>query len=261
MAELRVILCDNHLPVVEAWQAYFAGVPGVDITCDEIFAVEADGLVSPANSFGRMDGGLDAQIIEFLGEDVETEVQRVIRERHDGELIVGGAEVILTLAPQFPYLVVAPTMRVPQNVSRTVNAYLAFRAALRAVRAFNALHGGPIGTLLVPGLAPSNGFLPPLRGGGGPPGGPHGHTARPGPRQVQGLLPPPARRPPDGGGLRHGDAGPVPQPGHLPGRRGRQRRQVGRPRRRGTAALTPSVQEWDALKGGKQKSREAATAS
>lgn len=163
MSDLRVILCDNHLPVVEAWQAYFAGIPDVDITCDEIFTVEADGLVSPANSFGRMDGGLDAQIIEFLGEDVETEVQRVIRERHDGELIVGQAEVVVTLAPQFPYLVVAPTMRVPQNVSRTVNAYLAFRAALRSVLAFNALHGDPIQTLLVPGLATSNGFMPPLR--------------------------------------------------------------------------------------------------
>jgi O-acetyl-ADP-ribose deacetylase (regulator of RNase III) len=163
MAELRVILCDNHLPVVEAWQAYFDGVPGVDVTCDEIFAVEADGLVSPANSFGRMDGGLDAQIIEFLGEDVELEVQRMITQRYDGELIVGQAEIVLTLAPQFPYLIVAPTMRVPQNVSRTVNAYLAFRGALRAVQEFNALHGDPIQTLLVPGLATANGFMPPLR--------------------------------------------------------------------------------------------------
>ena len=54
-------------------------------------------------------------------------------------------------------------MRVPQNISRTVNAYLAFRAALRAVLAFNDLHGQPINTLLVPGLGTSNGFMPPLR--------------------------------------------------------------------------------------------------
>ena len=30
------------------------------------------------------------------------------------------------------YLVSAPTMRIPSNVSKTVNAYLAFRAILRA---------------------------------------------------------------------------------------------------------------------------------
>ena len=99
MSDLHVVLCDNHLPVVDAWRAYFDGMPDVDVTCDEIFAVEADALVSPANSFGRMDGGLDAQIVEFLGEDVEMEVQRMIRERHDGELIVGQAEVIITRRP------------------------------------------------------------------------------------------------------------------------------------------------------------------
>jgi len=160
---LRIILCDPHLPLVEAWQAYFPSLPDVSVTCDNIFTLEADALVSPANSFGRMDGGLDAQIVEFLGEDIETEVQQLIRDRHDGELVVGQAEVVITQATQFPFLVVAPTMRVPQNVSRTVNAYLAFRAALRAVRDFNGEHGDIIRTLLVPGLGTDNGFMPPLR--------------------------------------------------------------------------------------------------
>ena len=160
---LRIILCDTHLPLVEAWQAYFPSLPDVSVTCDNIFTLEADALVSPANSFGRMDGGLDAQIVEFLGEDIESEVQQLIHDRHDGELVVGLAEVVITQATQFHFLVVAPTMRVPQNVSRTVNAYLAFRAALRAVRDFNGEHGDIIRTLLVPGLGTDNGFMPPLR--------------------------------------------------------------------------------------------------
>ena len=160
---LQIILCDSYLPLVESWQAYFPGLPDVSVTCDNLFGLEADALVSPANSFGRMDGGLDAQIVEYLGEDVETEVQAMIRDRHDGELVVGLAEVVITNAAQFPFLVVAPTMRVPQNVSKTVNAYLAFRAALRAVAEFNSLHGDLIQTLLVPGLGTDNGFMPPLR--------------------------------------------------------------------------------------------------
>ena len=160
---LQIVLCDPHLPLVEAWRAYFSGLPDVQAVCDNIFTLNGDALVSPANSFGRMDGGLDAQIVEYLGEDVEAEVQEMIRDRHNGELVVGLAEIIITQAPQFPFLVVAPTMRVPQNVSRTVNAYLAFRAALLAVRAFNDQHGDIIQTLLVPGLGTDNGFLPPLR--------------------------------------------------------------------------------------------------
>lgn len=163
MAELNLILCDNALPVVEAWQAYFDGFPNIEIVCDDFANQEADALVSPANSFGRMDGGLDAEIIGLLGEDVESDVQRVIRDRHEGELVVGLAEVVITDHPQFRFLVVAPTMRVPQNVSKTANPYLAFRAALRAIRDFNALHGDPIQSLLVPGLGTANGFMPPLR--------------------------------------------------------------------------------------------------
>jgi len=162
-AALRIILCDAHLPVVEAWQCYFAGLPDVSVLCDNIFTLEADALVSPSNSFGRMDGGLDAQIVEFFGEDIESEIQQMIHDRYDGELLVGQAEVIITNAPQFPFLIVAPTMRVPQNVARTVNPYLAFRAAVRAVLEFNSLHGDPIQTLLVPGLGTDNGFMPPLR--------------------------------------------------------------------------------------------------
>lgn len=163
MPGLQIILCDPILPVVESWQAYFTGLPDVSITCDSIFTVEADALVSPANSFGRMDGGLDAQIVEFLGEDIEIEVQQMIGSRHDSELVVGLAEIVITQATQFPFLVVAPVMRVPQNISRTVNAYLSFRAALRSVCDFNELHGNPIQTLLVPGLGTDTGFMPPLR--------------------------------------------------------------------------------------------------
>ena len=163
MVPLSLILCDNALPVVEAWRAYFGVFPDIEIVCDDFANQEADGLAAPANSFGRMDGGLDAEIIGLLGEEVESEVQRVIRDRYEGELLVGLAEVVITDHPQFPFLVVAPTMRVPQNIARTANVYLAFRAALRAVRDFNALHGDLISSLLVPGLGTSNGFMPPLR--------------------------------------------------------------------------------------------------
>ena len=195
----------------------------MSVTCDNIFTLEADALVSPANSFGRMDGGLDAQIVEFLGEDIESEVQQLIRDRHDGELVVGQAEVVITQATQFPFLVVAPTMRVPQNVSRTVNAYLAFRAALRAVRAFNEEHGDIIQTLLVPGLGTDNGFMPPLRS-----------------------------RPPDARRLRPGDARRGPQHGHFFGRRRGQRRQEQAAGERGQAAggwLMNRASSWPLLLG------------
>ena len=96
-------------------------------------------------------------------------LQKLLRSDHDGELIVvsyvcGTASIwllIITLhiqgeaviIPAYPsdqdfsklnlsptqnegkpirYLISAPTMRIPTNVNKTVNAYLAFRAVLRA---------------------------------------------------------------------------------------------------------------------------------
>jgi O-acetyl-ADP-ribose deacetylase (regulator of RNase III) len=51
-------------------------------------------------------------------------------------------------------------MRVPSNVADTLNAYLAFRAALRAVLAHNASELPPIRSILCPGLATAVGGMP-----------------------------------------------------------------------------------------------------
>lgn len=75
-------------------------------------------------------------------------LQAVIRVDHGGEIPVGQAVIIETLPPddsdenfkdpQFnegkliKYLISAPTMRVPMDVIHSVNAYLAFRAVIRA---------------------------------------------------------------------------------------------------------------------------------
>jgi O-acetyl-ADP-ribose deacetylase (regulator of RNase III) len=51
-----------------------------------------------------------------------------------------------------PFLVVAPTMRVPGDVRGTINSYLAMRAALAAVLDHNRDGRKPIASVAVPGL-------------------------------------------------------------------------------------------------------------
>jgi len=53
------------------------------------------------------------------------------------------------------YLISAPTMRVPMNVANTVNAYLAFKAAIKAV----FYHPG-INSFVCPGLGTAVGEMP-----------------------------------------------------------------------------------------------------
>lgn len=82
-------------------------------------------------------------------------LQAFLKQNHDGELPVGLAVIIETLSPDdnekkfknpefnegklIKYLISTPTMRIPMNVSDTVNAYLAFRAVIRAGQ-FNELY-------------------------------------------------------------------------------------------------------------------------
>lgn len=154
-------LRDIDINVVRAWQKHFAGVENVRVSHGEIFDTSADAIVSPANSFGYMDGGIDLVYLHRFGWELQTRLQSHIRDEHDGELPVGQAAIVETFDPAFPYLVSAPTMRIPMDVSGTVNAYLAFRAAIRTVRLHNREIPGAIRTVLCPGLCTAIGRMPP----------------------------------------------------------------------------------------------------
>lgn len=156
----RVILVDLWEPLTRAWSDAFATSEQVEVQQADFFAQDADALVSPANSFGIMDGGLDAVIRAQLGGHIETAVQRRIVEQHHGEMPVGAAEVVPTGHTRWPFLVVAPTMRVPESVAQTLNAYLAFRAALLAIGRHNQSTGTQrIDSVVVPGLGTGIGAM------------------------------------------------------------------------------------------------------
>jgi len=153
-------LRDIDPDVVDGWEKYFTGVKNVRISHGDILARSADAIVSPANSFGFMDGGIDLVYLERFGFELQTRLQARLRSDHDGELPVGEALVIETFDGRIPYLVSAPTMRVPMNVGGTVNAYLAFRAAIRAIKRHNRERGDKIRSLLCPGLCTAIGGMP-----------------------------------------------------------------------------------------------------
>ena len=161
MSEVIYHLRDINTEVVQAWRRAFADIDMVQVSAGNIFDVPADAIVSPANSFGFMDGGIDLAYSLRFGWQLQARLQAKLRAEHDGELPVGLAVVLETNDLELPYLVSAPTMRVPMNVSNTLNAYLAFRATLIAVRDFNRQYPGAIGSVLCPGLGTATGRVDP----------------------------------------------------------------------------------------------------
>jgi O-acetyl-ADP-ribose deacetylase (regulator of RNase III) len=162
MEPLVFELRDIDGDVVRAWEKYFKGIANVRISQGDIFERPADAIVSPANSFGYMDGGIDLVYLRRFGWELQTRLQAHLRDEHDGELPVEQATIVETFDTAIPYLVSAPTMRIPMNLFNTINAYLAFRAAIRAVKLHNrVVPGAAIRTIMCPGLCTAIGRMPP----------------------------------------------------------------------------------------------------
>lgn len=160
LSEVKITLRDVKTDLISVWEEYFRDIPNVEIEHGDIFRTPADAIVSPANSFGFMDGGIDLAYSNRLGWQVSFQLQDIIFEQHDGELPVGQAIMLQTGDFEYPWLISAPTMRVPSSIVHTPNAYLAFRAVLRAVREHNQTQAMPIRSLLCPGLGTAIGRLP-----------------------------------------------------------------------------------------------------
>jgi O-acetyl-ADP-ribose deacetylase (regulator of RNase III) len=116
--------------MIDAWKIYFRNISEIEIIHESIFNIKSDAIVSPANSFGFMDGGLDLQISKFFGWHVQERLQKIIKEKYHGELLIGCAEIIETDHKDIPYVISAPTMRVPMILRDSVNIYLATRAII-----------------------------------------------------------------------------------------------------------------------------------
>ncbi len=138
---MQITLAAVEPPLAEAWKRFCGDLPDVTIHPGSILKVACDAVVSPANSFGFMDGGIDMLYSMHFGWQVQERLQRLIIERHHGELLVGTAEIVETDDDRIPYLIAAPTMRVPMILRDSVNPYLAARAVLLKVK-YGLMPGG-----------------------------------------------------------------------------------------------------------------------
>lgn len=173
MADFALILVDPRPDLCAEWQAQFGGLTGaaaavfgsipgtVSIVNDYFENLPAfDCMVSAANSFGLMDGGVDLAITRFFGRQLQMRVQARILDEWLGEQPVGTSFIIDTGHARHPFLAHTPTMRVPMHITRTDNVYLAMWAMLLAVRRHNATSRLPIQTVACPGLGTATGGVP-----------------------------------------------------------------------------------------------------
>ena len=153
---MKLHLVDINCALVKEWHAAFAPFPEVDIQCADILTVAHHCLVSPGNSHGFMDGGIDDQYRRFFGSQIEETVQQAILRRSDRMLPVGASLLVPTHHPRIPWLIVAPTMEMPEPVPAQ-HSGRALRAALRLVGQHPQLDAD----IFCPGLGTLTGNVPP----------------------------------------------------------------------------------------------------
>ena len=156
---MKVILAAIQPKLVNAWREFFATEESVVIAEADITTIACDAIVSPANSFGFMDGGLDYALSERFGWDLEKRLQQIIKQLPEGELLVGQSLLLETGDAKVPFLISAPTMRIPTNfhIDTSVNAYLAMKAIL-----IKAKSEEKISSVAIPGLCTGVGGMQPI---------------------------------------------------------------------------------------------------
>ncbi len=160
--DLRLVLVDPNAEVCAAFTERFAGLPGVTVVQNRFERLpEFDCMVSAANSFGLMDGGVDAAITRFFGNALQDRVQRRILDEFLGEQPVGTSIIVETDHPHHPFIAHTPTMRTPMTIARTDHVYVAMWAMLLAVRRHNGRAPRRITMVACPGLGTATGHVPP----------------------------------------------------------------------------------------------------
>ncbi len=64
---MKLILTAVEKSLAEAWRKFFSELDFVTVPHGSILDARCDAVVSPANSFGFMDGGIDAIYLSFFG--------------------------------------------------------------------------------------------------------------------------------------------------------------------------------------------------
>ena len=145
---MKIYLLDINKEMTNAWIKYFS-TSGVEIVNDDFatFISEhpfIEAVVSPANSFGLMDGGYDKAIIDYYGPQLMEHVKYKIINDWYGEQPVG-TSMSVPITNRFytkklngedkeiiynPILIHTPTMRTPEVIKDQRIIYQCMRTTL-----------------------------------------------------------------------------------------------------------------------------------
>lgn len=169
---MKIYLLDINKEMTDAWSKYFEHTPIEVVNKDfATFMTEhpdIEAIVSPANSFGLMDGGYDKAITNYFGPELMETVQLVILRDWFGEQPVGTSLSVPILnslylkhipeeekvLEQNHILIHTPTMRTPEVIIDHRIVYQCMRTTL-----IEAIKQG-VDSIVIPAFGGCTGRVP-----------------------------------------------------------------------------------------------------
>lgn len=144
---MKIYLLDINKEMTDVWAKQFEHTNVEIVNKDfETFMAEhpdIEAIVSPANSFGLMDGGYDKAITNYFGPELMKDVQEKIIKVWWGEQPVGTSLSVVIKSKHFikqlddgktlelhPILIHTPTMRTPEQIVDARIIYQCMRTTL-----------------------------------------------------------------------------------------------------------------------------------
>lgn len=158
---MKIYLIDFNENIINAWKHFFYD-EDVIIVNDTLHNFlnnnpEIEVIVSPANSFGIMNGGYDAAITRYFGKELQNKVQEYILTNLCGEQPVGTSFAVKI--PNYnKYLIHTPTMRTPERIVDPRIIYHCMRSTLMEAYKLNINS-----SILIPAFGGATGGIEPTK--------------------------------------------------------------------------------------------------
>ena len=140
---MKIYLLDINKNMTDAWEKLFHPLKDVEIINEDFVSFmdkhpNIEAVVSPANSFGLMDGGYDKAITDYFGESLMKDVQKSILLKWYGEQPVGTSMTVpiynrkftTILGTRYCVLIHTPSMRTPEVIKDSRIIYQCMRTTL-----------------------------------------------------------------------------------------------------------------------------------
>jgi len=154
---MNIYLLDRNIMMMMEWKNQFEDCPDVDVVMDDfkhfMDSHKIQCVVSPANSYGFMDGGYDAAITDYFGPTLMKNVQKYILDNFYGEQPVGSS-FIIDIPGTNQKLIHTPTMRIPSRIKDPEVVYQCMRTTLMTAIANN------IESIVIPAFGGATGKIP-----------------------------------------------------------------------------------------------------